>query len=88
PSFAAVRHKRILAEQRRKELQLELMGIAHKLRGPEGGKPVPPLFTATGAPDVRNAPLFRELYKQQQMHLAAMRELVAATTQQIGEREV
>ncbi|CAE7805446.1 XB3, partial [Symbiodinium sp. KB8] len=47
PSFAAVRHKRILAEQRRKELQLELMGIAHKLRGPEGGKPVPPLFTAT-----------------------------------------
>eukprot|EP00435_Cladocopium_sp_Y103_P030135 s242_g7.t1 len=39
------------------------------------------------APEVKNATLFRELYKQKQMHLAAMRELVAATSQQIQERE-
>lgn len=86
-SFASCRQKRIAAEQRRKELQLELMGIASSLQAPEGLKPVPPLFQPSGAPEVKNATLFRELYKQKQMHLAAMRELVAATSQQIQERE-
>lgn len=86
-SFASCRHKRIAAEHRRKELSHELMAIASSLQAPEGLKPVPPLFQPTGAPEVRNATLFRELYKQKQMHLAAMRELVAATSQQIHERE-
>mmetsp|Transcript_25216 Transcript_25216/g.40923 ORF Transcript_25216/g.40923 Transcript_25216/m.40923 type:complete len:399 (+) Transcript_25216:2-1198(+) len=86
-SFASWRGQRMAAEQRRRELQLELMGIASSLQAPEGMKPVPPLFQPSGAPEVKNATLYRELYKQKQMHLAAMRELVAATNQQIQERE-
>eukprot|EP00438_Fugacium_kawagutii_P022138 Skav230297 [mRNA] locus=scaffold2934:152500:170188:- [translate_table: standard] len=48
-SLASCRQKRIAAEQRRKELQLELMGIASSLQAPEGLKPVPPLFQPSGA---------------------------------------
>ncbi|CAJ1363886.1 unnamed protein product [Effrenium voratum] len=82
-SFATARHKRLQAEKRRTELQLKLVAISRSLQ-PKG---VPPLFTEKGVLDARCALLFRELYKQQQMHLAAVRELVAATSQQIQERE-